>query len=92
MKTHALAQQLQPLAHPTRLQIIAMVAGGDGWIYPAEVHARLGRLTQSTVAHHLRVLTGAGFVERRKVDGRIRLQVNAEVFAVVAGAVRAAAR
>ena len=61
-----LALILKALADPARLRLVSMIAahaGGESCV--CDLTEPLG-LSQPTVSHHLRVLTDAGFLTRRK--------------------------
>jgi ArsR family transcriptional regulator len=61
-----LAQLLQVVSDPTRLQLLSMVrASPTGEANVAELTAPLG-LTQPTVSYHLKVLVEAGLLRREK--------------------------
>lgn len=62
-----LAQRLQALAHPARLEIVRLLAERDECVC-GEIVDDLP-LAQSTVSQHLKALKGAGLV-RGTVDGR----------------------
>jgi DNA-binding transcriptional ArsR family regulator len=66
MNNKRLAGQLQALADDTRLRILALVA--DGAPSATEINQALG-MSQPRVAHHLKVLVDAGYLEARR-DGR----------------------
>lgn len=61
-----LAGVLKALAEPNRLQLLALLAEGEQT--GTELTARLGRLSQPTVSHHLAILAAAGLIQRRR-DG-----------------------
>jgi DNA-binding transcriptional ArsR family regulator len=61
--TQALARTFMALADPTRVAIVARLAGGDATVKElTEPFA----LTQQAVSRHLKVLEEAGLVSRRK--------------------------
>jgi len=61
-----LARLLKALADPARLRLISMVAAHDDQeACVCDLTEPLG-LSQSTVSHHLKVLSDAGFVTRSK--------------------------
>ena len=62
-----LARSLKALADPTRLRLISIVAGYENQEACACDLAEPVGLSQSTVSHHLKVLTDAGFLNRRQV-------------------------
>lgn len=57
------AEILKALAHPTRLEIIAGLLGGECNV--TKIQRELG-LPQSTVSQHLRVLKSVGIVKGRR--------------------------
>lgn len=54
------------LADPTRLQVVDLLTVGDA--ASSELSARLGT-PSNLLAHHLKILEGAGVVERRRSEG-----------------------
>lgn len=61
-----LAGVLKALADPARLRLLSLVRAADkGEVCVGELVGALG-LTQPTVSHHLRVLTGAGLLRRER--------------------------
>ena len=61
-----LARTLKALVDPTRLRLVSMVAaheGGEACV--CDLTEPLG-LTQPTISHHLKILTGAGILTRDK--------------------------
>lgn len=54
------------LADPTRLQVVDLLTVGDA--ASSELSARLGT-PSNLLAHHLRILEGAGVIERRRSEG-----------------------
>lgn len=66
MNNKRLAGQLQALADDTRLKILTLVAGGAP--SATEINQALA-MSQPRVAHHLKVLVDAGFLEASR-DGR----------------------
>lgn len=56
-----LADDLQILAHPIRIQILAMLARSDGQVCVCDLEAALP-VKQPTVSHHLRLLRDAGLI------------------------------
>jgi ArsR family transcriptional regulator len=59
-----LARSLKALADPTRLRLISIVAASeDQEACACDLTAPVG-LGQSTVSHHLKILTDAGFFTR----------------------------
>jgi ArsR family transcriptional regulator len=61
-----LAAVLKAVADPTRLRLLSMIASSpDGETCVCDLTAPLG-LSQPTISHHLKVMTGAGLVAREK--------------------------
>ena len=61
-----LASVLKVVADPTRLRLLSILASSPaGEVCVCALTAPVG-LSQPTVSHHLKVLTGAGLVERDK--------------------------
>jgi ArsR family transcriptional regulator, arsenate/arsenite/antimonite-responsive transcriptional repressor len=61
-----LAGLLKVVADPTRLRLLSLIGSStDGEVCVCDLTAPLG-LSQPTVSHHLKVLTGAGLVQRDK--------------------------
>jgi ArsR family transcriptional regulator len=58
-----LAPALRALADPTRLRLLALLAGGERCV--CDLHGPLG-LAQNLTSHHLRVLREAGLVSARR--------------------------
>ena len=56
-----LARDLAALAHPVRLQILAVLAANPGRVCVCDVEAAVP-VKQPTVSHHLRILREAGLV------------------------------
>lgn len=69
------------LAEPVRLRILSQLAAtGCGPVSVGELTEMMG-LTQPTISHHLKMMTEAGLLERRR-DGRSVIhQVRPDVFA-----------
>jgi ArsR family transcriptional regulator len=62
----ALAHALKALADPARLRLLSLIGSQpDGEACVCHLTEPLG-LTQPTVSHHLKVLLGAGLVEREQ--------------------------
>jgi len=59
-----LARSLKALADPTRLRLVSIVAAADGGEVCACDLTEPSGLGQSTVSHHLKILTEAGFFNR----------------------------
>jgi ArsR family transcriptional regulator len=61
-----LAGLLKVVADATRLRLLSLIASGpDGEVCVCDLTAPLG-LSQPTISHHLKVMTGAGLLEREK--------------------------
>jgi ArsR family transcriptional regulator len=61
-----LAGVLKAVADPARLRLLSIIASHpDGEICVCDLTEPLG-LSQPTVSHHLKVMAGAGLVEREK--------------------------
>jgi ArsR family transcriptional regulator len=61
-----LARLLKAVADPARLQLLSLIrAANDGEACVCDLTEPLG-LTQPTVSHHLKVLTEAGLVVKRR--------------------------
>lgn len=56
------ADDLQILAHPIRIQILAMLARNDGQVCVCDLEAALP-VKQPTVSHHLKLLRDAGLID-----------------------------
>lgn len=62
----SLAKVLKALADPTRLQLVSLIKSApQGEACVCDLTAPLG-LRQPTVSHHLKVLVGAGLLQREK--------------------------
>ena len=72
----AVAHLLQALAHPARMQIVAMLDGADAQgLCVGELIDPLG-LSQPAVSYHLRVLSTAGLVSRRRAGTWVRYSLD----------------
>jgi ArsR family transcriptional regulator len=61
-----LAAVLKAVADPARLRLLSLIASHpEGEVCVCDLTAPLG-LSQPTISHHLKVMTGAGLVEREK--------------------------
>jgi ArsR family transcriptional regulator len=61
-----LSRVLKALADPARLRLLSLIQSApEGEAAMSDLTAPLG-LSQPTVSHHLRILTGAGLLEREK--------------------------
>lgn len=65
-----LAGVLKAIADPARLQLLGLLSEGEATC--GELIAGIGRLSQATVSHHLRILAAAGLIERRKEGVYVR--------------------
>jgi len=72
-----LADDLQLLGHPIRLQILAMLGQCDGHICVCDIEETLP-VKQPTVSHHLRLLREAGLIEGEKRGLYVYYGVNQE--------------
>lgn len=57
-----LSDNLQILAHPVRLQILALLARHEGQVCVCDLEAALP-VKQPTVSHHLKLLQAAGLID-----------------------------
>lgn len=84
-----LAQRLKALAHPTRLEILDMLRGGE--ICVCHIEAVLGK-RQAYISQQLQVLREGGLVEARKVGLSVYYRLAdpniAELLAAVCGQAR----
>lgn len=62
------ADILKALAHPTRLAIVQLLAGGERCV--CEIQSALG-ITQSSLSQHLALLREQGIVDSRKEGTRV---------------------
>jgi ArsR family transcriptional regulator, arsenate/arsenite/antimonite-responsive transcriptional repressor len=60
-----LTSDLEVLAHPIRLRLIALLAGSDVPVCVCDLEAAVS-VKQPTVSHHLKLLRAAGLVESEK--------------------------
>lgn len=58
-----LTSDMEVLAHPVRLQLLAVLAGSDGPVCVCDLEASVP-VKQPTVSHHLKLLRAAGLVRR----------------------------
>lgn len=77
-----LAGRLKALADPARLRIISLISAA-GEICQCDLEEPLA-LSQPTVSHHLKVLTGAGILAREKRGRWAYYRVTAEAMADIA--------
>jgi ArsR family transcriptional regulator len=73
-----LAAALGVLADPSRLRILARLAGRGPAVTGKDIRRVVGHLAQPTVSHHVRLLVDAGYVaqDRRGVYVYHRLTVD----------------
>ncbi len=75
-----LAEDLQLLAHPIRLQLLDVLGRNEGRVCFCDLDTAVpGK--QPTVSHHLRILREAGLVESEKVGQWMYYRVRRDVFA-----------
>lgn len=60
-----LTSDLDVLAHPVRLQLLAVLAGSDHAVCVCDLEASVP-VKQPTVSHHLKLLRAAGLVDSEK--------------------------
>jgi len=73
-----LAEALKVVAVPARLQLISLIAGRPGSeACVCDLVEPLG-LSQPTVSHHLKVLHGAGLLEREKRGSWVHYRLRTE--------------
>jgi ArsR family transcriptional regulator, arsenate/arsenite/antimonite-responsive transcriptional repressor len=65
-EAEGLARSLKAIADPTRLRLLSIVAASDGQEACVCDLTEPLDIGQSTVSHHLKVLTDAGFLTRSK--------------------------
>lgn len=84
-----LAAHIKAIADPARLQLLAIItnAGTQGISGIGAIEA-LGRLSQPTIAHHLRVLERYGFVRKERDGLFVCYTLNRDTCAAVAAALR----
>ncbi len=56
-----LAEAFKALSHPVRLQMLDLIAQGDGQVCGCDIERHFN-LTQPTISHHLKVLRDAGLI------------------------------
>jgi len=61
----ALTADMEILAHPIRLQLLALLAGSEEPVCVCDLEVSVP-VKQPTVSHHLKLLRDAGLVESRK--------------------------
>ena len=81
----ALAARLRALGDPTRLAIVARLAGAARPVCACEIGEGFAQ-GQPTISHHLRVLRQAGLVTARRRGTWIHYEADAGELAEVAGA------
>ena len=74
---HALADRIEALAHPLRLQLLDLLARSDGKLCVCDLEAALP-VKQPTVSHHLKLLREAGLVESERIGVWAYYRVNDE--------------
>lgn len=82
-----LAGVFKALAHPTRLQMLALVATRPG-LNSAQAEALLDGPSQPTVTHHMRVLVKSGVLRRGERGASVPHRVDADAMAGLADALR----
>ena len=70
----AYAPLLKALADDTRLAILGLLAGAGGQLCACQ--AQVGRLSQPTISHHLKLLREAGLVTAQRRGTWIHYAVN----------------
>lgn len=60
------ADDFEVLSHPIRLQLLDVLARNEGRVCVCDLEAAVP-VKQPTVSHHLKLLRGAGLIEREKV-------------------------
>ncbi|TFC24229.1 metalloregulator ArsR/SmtB family transcription factor [Cryobacterium sp. MDB1-18-2] len=66
-----IARGLRAMADPTRVQLLGMIVGRpDGRALVGELATALG-LSQPTVSHHMRIMTGEGLLARDQVGRQV---------------------
>jgi ArsR family transcriptional regulator, arsenate/arsenite/antimonite-responsive transcriptional repressor len=90
------AEQVSPLlkamAEPVRLRLLSLVAShADGEACVCDLQDAFD-LSQPTISHHLKVLHGAGLLERTKRGVWVYYRVRADVLAGLAALIGGAAR
>lgn len=85
------ATHLKAIADPARLQLLAIIthAGNRGISGIGAIEA-LGRLSQPTIAHHLRILEAYGFVRKERDGSFVCYTTNRDTCTQVAAALRGA--
>lgn len=78
------AKRILVLASPTRLQILAVLADGRE-LNQTSILVRVGRVSQPTIAHHLKIMAEAGFITRRRDGDCVWYRMAADALADVAG-------
>lgn len=88
-----LAAVVKALSDPARLILISQLhhRGGQGATV-GQLEQALGHLTSGTVAHHVRVLAGAGLVTRERVGNLVVCRLDQDRMAAVAAALNARGR
>lgn len=73
-----LAEDLQLLGHPIRLQLLDVLNRNEGRVCVCDLEAAV-TVKQPTVSHHLRILREAGLVESEKVGQWMYYRVRRDV-------------
>ncbi|MEP6972527.1 MAG: metalloregulator ArsR/SmtB family transcription factor [Actinomycetota bacterium] len=85
-EAEGLAAALRVVADPTRLRLLSLIAAGPSKeACVCELTTPLG-LSQPTVSHHLKVLHGAGILERDRRGRWVYYRINAEPLAALQAA------
>jgi len=79
-----MSREFALLAHPVRLQILDVLANGEGSVCVSDLEQAVP-VNQSTVSHHLRLLREAGLVGSEKRGLWAYYFVNAEAVAALKG-------
>lgn len=86
---YRLADALRVLADPARLQLLSALATfPDEEARQPELIRALGRLTQSTVSGHLKLLREAGLVSRREVGPHVMFRLEPVPYRALLAALR----
>lgn len=77
-----LAEALQLLAHPVRLQILDVLSRNEGRVCVCDLEAAVP-VKQPTVSHHLRILREAGLIEAERSGQWMFYRVKRDALAVL---------
>lgn len=77
-----MAEDLQVLAHPIRLQLLDVLARNEGRVCVCDLEAAVP-VKQPTVSHHLRLLREAGLVDGERVGQWMYYHVRRDVLAAL---------